>query len=109
MTDVEIEWEDEVSRRWENALFLERITDLALENFHGRQPHYSEDEQPAIVLKDSDGIYVNGCKAKLGTGIFLKFTGNANKNIFLQGNYFRDAEKPTLSDDPILNTKIEKI
>ncbi len=109
LTDVEVDWEGEVSRRWENALFFEHITDLILKNFQSRQPHKNNDEESAIVLKDNDGIYINGCKADLGTGIFLKFAGKANKNIFLQGNYFQDARKPISADDPILNVKFEKM
>jgi hypothetical protein len=101
--DVEFAWKEGISRRWENALFLEHITDLILENFRGRQSHYSEDERATVVLKDNEGIYINGCQAKPGTGLFLRFKGKDNKDIFLQGNFFKGARIPIKRDDQNLN------
>ena len=109
LIDVEIDWEDEVSTRWENALFLEQITNFVLENFDSRQPRLIVEESAAIIVKDVNRGNITKCIAKPETGVFVNFRGNATNNIWLYGNNVKDAKIPFKYDSEKIKSNISEM
>lgn len=93
LDDLEVRWtEDITEEKWGNALRLENVDDLNINQFRGRQGLIASAD-PAIFLENIAGGQITNANAAEGTGTFLSIAGKRSsaiilKNIDLQ-NYSR--------------------
>lgn len=94
LRNVEIVWEEPEYHQWENAVLVENVQDLEVENLRARQAKMDDRSGAAVVLNQVHGAVVRNCRALPGTSIFLKIEGRDSRDIFLDGNDFSLARKP---------------
>ncbi len=93
MRNVEIFWEDPIPPNWKNALDLQDVRDVELDNISARQSRPG-DAAPAVVFDQADGVVVRNARPQEGTGTFLEFKGDRTKRVVLRDNDFRRARVP---------------
>jgi len=52
-------------------------------------------DAPVIRMSNVDGAFIHGCKASVGTGVFLHVEGENTREIVLGSNYLARAKQPT--------------
>jgi hypothetical protein len=94
LRNVEITWEKPEYQRWENAVLVENVQDLEVENLRARQAKINDRSGAALVLNQVQRAWVRSCRALPGTSIFLKIEGRDTRDILLDGNDLSLARKP---------------
>jgi polygalacturonase len=51
-------------------------------------------DAPIISLQNVAGVFVHGCQAREGTGVFLHVEGEKTQRVVLRGNYLMRARRP---------------
>ncbi|MEP0368016.1 MAG: glycoside hydrolase family 28 protein [Cyclobacteriaceae bacterium] len=75
------------------ALEVETTTDVEVDGFKT----YSHDEgRPSIELIDVRDVFIYDSRATSGTDVFLNVKGGASHNIFMKGNFLKQAKKPVV-------------
>jgi hypothetical protein len=93
LRDVEVVWEGPGSTKWESGLAFEEVRGLILDGVRAVQAPGAE-SAPALVLRQAEDVLVRDCRAAVGTGTFLLFSGEGTKDIVLQRNDYRKARLP---------------
>jgi hypothetical protein len=52
-------------------------------------------------MSNVDGAFIHGCKASIGTGVFLHVEGENTREIVLSSNYLARAKQPTCLADNV--------
>lgn len=94
LRNVEITWEKPEYQKWENAVLVENVQDLEVENLRARQAKINDRSGAALVLNQVQRAVVRNCRALPETSIFLKIEGQDTRDIFLDGNDLSLARKP---------------
>ena len=90
--NVSVSWENPPLKTWQNALHLEEIRNLELDDFTGRGA--PDRSVPAVVLNQVEKALIRNSRASEGTAIFLKAMGSGSREIRILGNDFREAGVP---------------
>jgi polygalacturonase len=87
----------EVTDQLGPALILTDVTDVDISDC---TTHTSAADAPVIRMKDVDGAFVHGCRASVGSGVFLRLEGEKTDGIVLKGNDLARAGQPvSLAED----------
>jgi polygalacturonase len=57
---------------------------------------------PAITLTNAEDVFVHNCSPVAGTSVFLQLKGKGTGQIILKGNNFKNASKPVVKDDAVV-------
>lgn len=108
LRNVEVVWEKPAYEKWENAVYLEDIFDLEVDNLRARQAKDGDLNGAALVLNRVERAVVRNCRAFPGTEIFLKIKGQNTRDVFMSANELSLSKKPVeLSRE--VSAKIRKI
>jgi hypothetical protein len=72
------------------ALFAEDVAALDIDGFRYQVPGGS---QPAIRLRNTSRVFLRGCRATAGTGVYLSVDGPGTGSVTVIGNDLSDAQK----------------
>jgi len=108
LRNVEITWEKPEYQRWENAVLVENVQDLEVENLRARQAKINDRSGAALVLNQVQRAWVRSCRALPGTSIFLKIEGRDTRDILLDGNDLSLARKPVEFSGEVADKSIKK-
>jgi len=97
LKNVDIFWGTPESSKWESALDLEDINGLELDGVTARQSKIGTNT-PAITFSQVENATIKNSSAQIGTGTFMKFTGEKTKDITIYSNNFSRAKIPFTSD-----------
>jgi len=106
MTDCEVHWNEEKTEPlWATAFVFEKIRNLRLDKISGMQAPGSDN--PAIIFSDVQDVIMERCFAPVGTGTFLKVSGEKTKNVIVNYNYLQNARQsigrsPNVSKDKLI-------
>lgn len=92
LRDVEVDWPDAPLDYFSNGIRCERVSDLVIDGFAGRQASRSGE---AVRLDSCGNVTVRNCVVKNGTDVFLTSTRSEGEP-FLSGNDLRNSLKPVL-------------
>ncbi|MGB9835763.1 MAG: hypothetical protein ACPLRX_03365 [Candidatus Saccharicenans sp.] len=109
LKNVEIVWEKPWSEKWENAVYLENIHDVKVENLKARQARNDDLKSAALVLNQVERAIIRGCQAVPGTTTFLKICGQSSRDVFLTANEWSFARRPVEFSKEVAVKKIRKI
>lgn len=109
LKNVEIVWEKPWSEKWENAVYLENIQDVEVENLRARQARNDDLKSAALVMSQVERAIIRGCQAVPGTTTFLKICGQSSRDVFLTANEWSLARRPVEFSKEVAVKKIRKI
>jgi len=105
--DLAIEWSvGETEKKWQSALALNRVGDLVVDSFSGRQGLVTKDA-PAILLENISAGILRDCHAPEGTATFVHIKGDATQNILLKNNRLKKAGKEITFETDKLKENID--
>lgn len=93
LKDVEVVWEKPSLDAWKCALQLDEVDGVVIDDFSGRAA-WPERGTAAVLFNNVANATVRNSRALDGTKLFLEVLGQGSRNILLQANDFRAAEKP---------------
>lgn len=109
LRDVEIIWEKPEYQKWQNAVLVENVQDLEVENLRARQAKKNGRSGAALVLNQVQRAWVRSCRALPETSIFLKIEGRDTRDILLDGNDLSLARKPVEFSGEVAVKNIKKL
>ena len=82
-----------------SAIIAENVNGLTIDNVKTLQPITGK---PAIDLNNVQDVFIYNCNPVKGTDVFLQLKGVNTKEITLKGNNFKNASKPLLKDESVI-------
>jgi hypothetical protein len=108
LRDIEIQWEEPASDKWQSALYLEDVQGLEIDGFAGR-PAWPDRDDAAVVFKNVSDVMIRNSRAMEGTKTFLKVSGPESRDIVLDGNDFRKAKSPHQIDKDVKSNAVKEV
>jgi Glycosyl hydrolases family 28 len=102
--DVQVQWENPESAKWQSPLYFEEVKGLKLEGFTGVP---AKAEFPAVVLDQVEGAGIVDSQAQPGTDLFLRVTGTKSRDIVLFGNELHAAGTAFKIDDSVASDAVK--
>jgi hypothetical protein len=91
--DLAIRWsEEEIEKKWQNALSLKNVSDVVIDSFSARQG-LKDGKDAAILMEHVSDIVIRNSRAAEGTNSFIHLQGQDNKDITLRYNDTKKAKK----------------
>jgi hypothetical protein len=87
MTNVQLQLAGQDERP---AIVFDDVTDATVARLDAQPP---SDGAAVVGLADVRGAHIRGCRARAGTGLFLKVEGPQSERVMLVGNDLAQAEK----------------
>jgi hypothetical protein len=81
--DLQVQWEEPRSAKWQSALYFQDVNGLKVEGFSGAP---AKAEFPNVVLDQVEGATIVNSQAMPGTGLFLRVAGAGSHGIYVYGN-----------------------
>ena len=92
LDNIRISYMDRVSEKWENAVQLEKITNLNAKEIITRQPHLKSDHSAIVLDNVQSGEFYN-CTALQGTETFFDIRNEKTANIQFRYNQLNQAKQ----------------
>ena len=83
--DVQVQWEQPESPKWQSPMYFQDITGLKLEGFSGAPAKPASDNAAVVLDQVEDAAIVNST-TQPGTKVFLQVKGAKSHGIFLHSN-----------------------
>jgi hypothetical protein len=93
LKDIEIIRQQPEYKNWQNALNLEDIDGLALDNFSA-SPLSGNPDIPLLKMKNVQNAVILNTVSKAGTAIFSQVEGDKSSNILFMNNDFSGVKTP---------------
>jgi polygalacturonase len=93
----------EVANQFGPALMIADAADVDISASGTRTPVV---DAPVILMQNVDGAFVHGCRASLGTGIFLQVEGKNTKEIALRSNHLVHAKRSVALAENVLADQV---
>jgi polygalacturonase len=108
LKEFEITWDKgDYQNKWNNAFTFFNVEGLYLNNVRAKQA--PTNKGVFIECRDVQHAWIENCKSKQGTNVFLKVCGKASNNVYLNDNYFKGVLQEIVYCDgagsSIINTK----
>jgi polygalacturonase len=104
--DLEVTWDKPESKKWESALHFQDVQDLTLENFAGA-PAKPGSGTPAVALDQVDGARIFNSKARPGTEVFARVSGDRTRGIHIYDNEWNGTPTPYQLDKNVKNDAVK--
>jgi len=109
LRNVEVVWEQPEPERWQNAVYVEKVRGLEVDNLRARQAKKNDLSAAALVLNGVRGAIIRNCQAKPDTGTFLRLQGPDTAEIYQGNNELRLARRPVVFSDDMAVKKIKRL
>lgn len=109
LRNVEIVWEKPEYQKWENAVYLQNVEGLEVENLRARQAKKNARTGAALVLNRVQGAIIRNCRALPETTTFLRLEGWDTRDVFLDRNDFSLARKPVEFSAEVAVKNVKKL
>ncbi len=91
--DVQVEWGQPESPKWQSAMYFQDVSGLKLEGFSGA-PAKPASNNAAVVLDQVEDAAIVNSTTLPGTKVFLQVKGANSRDIFLHNNELHMAKTP---------------
>lgn len=107
LQNVTVRWATENAEpKWASAAVFRNVADLELTNFKARQGLKSS-AIPAVVLENASGATIRTSRADTDCGVFIEFRGSDTKNVVLRDNDVRAAERPFVFESDGVRSRVD--